>query len=172
MTHHDPRRSIRRLGPAVPARSVGDASEMTSALERRLRRVAALSWAAPCSLVGLAIAAPLVCAGGSVRRVGHTLEIALAATESAVPPTLQRLRFAAITLGHVIVGRSHEVLERLRPHERVHVAQYERLGALFFLAYAGASLVAWCRGDCPYRDNAFERQAFALAADDADAEAR
>ncbi len=134
---------------------------MTSAHPRR-----GVLWAAPCSLVGLAIAAPLVCAGGSVRRVGHTLEVAVAPTERAVPPTLQRLRFAAITLGHVIVGRSHEALESLRAHERVHVAQYERLGALFFPAYAGSSLVAWCRGGCAYRDNAFERQAFARAPED------
>ena len=50
-------------------------------------------------------------------------------------------------------------------NERVHVAQYEQLGPLFFVAYAGSSLLAWCRGGCPYRDNRFERQAFAMADD-------
>jgi hypothetical protein len=128
---------------------------------RRLSRIAKLLWVAPCSIVGLIVAVPVVCAGGSVRRIGHTLEFALVPTRREVPPALQRLRFAAITLGHVIVGQSHEVLADLRAHERVHVAQYEALGVLFFVAYAGSSLIAWCRGGCPYRDNVFERQAFA-----------
>jgi hypothetical protein len=61
----------------------------------------------------------------------------------------------------VIVGQSHEALGRMRTHERVHVRQYERLGPLFFVAYAGSSLIAWCRGGSLYRDNYFERQAFA-----------
>ena len=131
------------------------------------RIVARLLWVAPCSLVGLVGAIPVLCAGGSMRRVGHTLEVALASRQRDVPVRLRGLHFGAITLGHVIVGQSHELLERLRAHERVHVGQYERLGLLFFVAYGAASLVAWCRGECPYRDNHFERQAFAQEQDDA-----
>ena len=41
------------------------------------------------------------------------------------------------------------------------MAQYERWGPLFLLAYPAASAWAWLRGRRPYRDNAFERPAFA-----------
>ena len=51
----------------------------------------------------------------------------------------------------------------MRAHERVHVRQYERLGALFFPLYVGSSLVQWLRGRDPYFDNHFEREAYALA---------
>jgi hypothetical protein len=54
----------------------------------------------------------------------------------------------------------------VRRHERVHVAQYERLGPLFFIAYGASSLGAWCRNGCPYRDNRFEQEAFASAPDE------
>ena len=74
------------------------------------------------------------------------------------------LDFAAITLGHIIVGQSHEVLAILRAHERVHVSQYERLGALFLVAYPASSLLAWLRGGSPYHGNRFEQQAVAQAA--------
>lgn len=132
----------------------------------RLARFARVLWAAPCSLVGLLALLPVIAAGGSVRRVGPTLEAALRPTQAAVPAPIARWRFGAITLGHVIVGKSHELLVRVRAHERVHVAQYERLGPLFFPAYGIASLVAWWRGGCPYLDNRYEREAFARAPDD------
>jgi hypothetical protein len=70
------------------------------------------------------------------------------------------MRFEAVTFGHVVIGRDHDCLEQLRGHERVHVAQYERWGVLFFPAYLGSSAVAWIRGRDPYRDNRFEREAF------------
>lgn len=105
-------------------------------------------WAAPASLLGLMLGLAL---GGRVRRVGPALEIA---TRWGRP-----LPFAAITLGHVIVGTSRGELERLRAHEHVHLRQFERWGALLLLAYPLASLWAWVRGGRPYRDNAFERAA-------------
>jgi hypothetical protein len=120
-----------------------------------------LLWVLPCSGVGLALALVLLAAGGSARRVGPTLEVALAPHSHQLPPWVQRLRFAGITFGHVILGHSHEVLAVLRAHERAHVRQYEAWGVFFFLAYPAASGLAWWRGQCPYAGNRFERQAVA-----------
>lgn len=111
-------------------------------------------WAAPCSLAGLLAGAVLLLAGGRAQRVEGVLEIA---ARAAPGPT--RLRFHAITLGHVILGTDPVTLARLRAHEQVHVRQYERWGPLFFLAYPAASAWLWLRGGRPWRDNPFERQA-------------
>lgn len=70
------------------------------------------------------------------------------------------MRVEAITLGHVIVARDVETADRMRTHEQVHVRQYERWGMIFPLAYLVASAIAVIRGDCAYRGNAFEREAF------------
>ena len=123
-------------------------------------------WALPCSAVGIALGVVVLVLGGRWQRIGHTLEIALAVRQAQLPRCAVKLRFSAITFGHVIVGQSHEVLAALRTHERVHVRQYERLGVLFFLAYPAASLLAACRGQCPYMGNRFEREAYAACAVD------
>ena len=117
-------------------------------------------WVAPCSAVGLVASLFVLLTGGSVRKVGHALECAVYPNECTPHSMLRRLPFAAITLGHVIVGVSHAELARLREHELVHVRQYEKLGVLFFVAYPLASLVAWLSGRCPYRGNRYEVQAF------------
>jgi hypothetical protein len=68
---------------------------------------------------------------------------------------------AALTLGHVVIGRDAAALDDTRAHERVHVRQYERWGPLFVPVYFVASgWVAW-RGGHPYLDNPFEREAWA-----------
>jgi hypothetical protein len=69
------------------------------------------------------------------------------------------MSIAAITLGHVVLAQTRADLEQTRAHERVHVRQYERWGPFFPLLYLGASLAAWSRGDHPYLDNRFEREA-------------
>ena len=76
--------------------------------------------------------------------------------------------FAAITLGHVILAlRAHD-LAYLSAHERVHVRQFERWGALMLLAYPIASAWAWLHGQDPYLANCFEKEAYlADAADSA-----
>lgn len=122
-------------------------------------------WAAPCSFAGALLGLTVLACGGSARRVDGTFEVALSASRSGVPRGVARCSFEAVTLGHVIVGQSHESLALLRAHERIHVAQYERWGPLFLLAYPMASLVAWLRGGRPYRDNCFEQQARAEAQD-------
>ncbi|MEZ6196296.1 MAG: hypothetical protein R3F20_11320 [Planctomycetota bacterium] len=109
----------------------------------------------------LAIAARLG-RGGGARVVAGVLEV----HGGGVSWGLRRLvplpgGAAAITLGHVVLGRDAATLERTRRHERVHVRQYERWGPFFLPAYFAASLAARGRGGNAYRDNRFEREAFA-----------
>lgn len=111
------------------------------------------AWAAPCSALGLLLL-PLCLRRGSVRVTAGVLELALGPA-----PYRGRLRFHAITLGHVIVGTDPVTLAQLRAHEFVHVRQYERWGPLFIPAYLGAGLYQWLRGKNPHRDNPFEVQA-------------
>jgi hypothetical protein len=67
--------------------------------------------------------------------------------------------FAAITLGHVVLGRCEATLARCRAHERVHVRQYELWGVFLLPAYLIASGIAQVRGGDAYLDNMFEVQA-------------
>ena len=118
-------------------------------------------WAFPATLVGVLIAAVAFAGGASARACNGTLEVAggrLGRWIGSLPP---RWRFGAITFGHVIFAVEAGVLERCRSHERVHVRQYERWGILFFPLYLGSSLHALATGRDPYRDNRFEREAFA-----------
>lgn len=75
----------------------------------------------------------------------------------------QPLGFSAMTLGHVILAVDRSALAQLRHHEHVHVRQYERWGPFFVPAYLLSSLLQLLRGRNPYRENHFERQAYALA---------
>lgn len=131
-------------------------------LRARARRLLRLLWAAPTSSLGVLAALLLLLAGGTARRVGHTLEVALRARRLPRGSWWRRSRFGAITLGHVILGRTHAELARVRAHERVHVRQAERLGPFFVPAYLLASAAAWWRGACPYRGNRFEVAAYAV----------
>jgi hypothetical protein len=66
---------------------------------------------------------------------------------------------AAITFGHVVLGRDRRALEATRAHERVHVRQYETWGPAFIPAYVLASAWALARGGDAYERNRFERAA-------------
>jgi hypothetical protein len=123
-----------------------------------LIRIARYVWAAPCSAVGLLLAALIFIFGGSVRRKRGVLEVALA-TRSPLASSGLKLAFEAITLGHVIIGRTEQGLERLHSHELEHVRQYEQWGLFFFLAYPLSSLWQLMKGRKPYWDNYFEVQA-------------
>jgi hypothetical protein len=87
------------------------------------------------------------------------LEIALAPRTHKAAGRRPSWRFSAITLGHVVLGQSSQALQQLRRHEHAHVAQYERWGPVFFLAYPMSSLIQWAKGNRPYLDNRFEVQA-------------
>ncbi len=124
------------------------------------RRVALYLWASPWTILGLSVGAAGLLTGGRARRRGRIVEF----YGGAVTWALDRLPggpwVAAMTLGHVVLGRSDAALEICREHELVHVRQYERWGPLFGPAYVLCCLALWAAGRDAYRDNPFERQAF------------
>ena len=136
---------------------------MLPAPKTLLTRTAAYLWAAPCTALGLLLALLTCLAGARARVVNGAIEVAFVPESGLGPKSIGRLPFCAITLGHVIVGINHAELHRLREHERVHVRQYERWGALFLLAYPASSLLQWMHGRRPYWDNHFEVDARAFA---------
>ena len=124
-----------------------------------------LIWAAPATLAGLALAC-LAIGNGRVRLLDGVVE----AHGVWLDWCLRRLipipgGAAAITIGHVVLGRNQAALDVTRAHERVHVRQYERWGPLFIPAYLAASLWMIVTGRDPYRDNPFEREALREAGD-------
>ena len=126
----------------------------------RIIQIARYLWAAPCSAVGLVLAFPgLLLGGGSASLVNGVIEVSLAGFLRRIGHS--RLPFRAVTFGHVIIGTSRSSLRRLRPHESVHVRQYEVWGASFFIAYPLSSLLQILRGRNPYWHNWFEMQAYA-----------
>ncbi len=144
------------MGKRIRALQVG-----TLALVRRL-------WASPYTLIGLAIGLLGLVGGGRVRRVAGVWEC----HGPLVRRLLDRLplrQVQAITLGHTVLGRDAEALEWSREHERVHVGQFERWGPLMGPAYLGCSLMLWLRGRDWYRENPFEREAYASDAGQQDA---
>lgn len=125
----------------------------------RFVRLLRFIWALPCTMLAVIPGVVTLLLGGSFRRVGHTIEVAIRHSQEQVPRWMSKYPFGAITLGHVIIGQSHELLAVLRPHEQVHVRQCELFGPLFLIAYPLASLWALFRGRKPYEENAFELQA-------------
>lgn len=130
---------------------------------RPLLRIAAYAWAAPWSLLGLALGCLFLLLGGHWQVRAGALEFAGGHLGRGLSRLPQPFGFAAMTLGHVIVAVDPAELAVLRPHEQVHVRQYERWGPLFVPAYLASSLLQWLRGRHPYLENHFERQAFRLA---------
>lgn len=121
-------------------------------------------WALPNTLLGLALALLSRLAGGVRRQVVRgVVEFHGPGVRRLLPrlipgaPTIE-----ALTLGHVVLARDRETLERTRAHEAVHVRQYERWGPFFLPAYWIAGRVAAWRGGHSYHDNPFEQEARAL----------
>jgi hypothetical protein len=118
-------------------------------------------WTFPTTLLGAPLVLIALLTGGRARVVqgvleawGGLLEVLL---RRCVPI---RGGASAMTIGHIVVGRSELVLRITRAHERVHVRQAERWGPFFVPAYFAASLIAKMRGGNAYFDNVFERQAY------------
>lgn len=134
---------------------------------RPVGRALGYVWAAPWTLMGLALGVPLLLGRERARVVHGVLEIHgpvlawLLARLTALPGGVD-----AVTLGHVVLGRDADALERTRAHERVHVRQYERWGPLFIPAYLVASMWASARSGHFYRDNPFERHAVHASRED------
>jgi hypothetical protein len=119
------------------------------------------AWPSPWSAVGLVLGAVLCLWGGRVQRVQGCLEISGGALGRWAGGGVGPFGVTAITLGHVVLGSSPQTLAALRSHEQVHVRQYERWGVLFVPAYLASSAWQLLRGRHVYRDNWFEREAFA-----------
>lgn len=99
--------------------------------------------------------------GGRVQRRAGAIEFYGGAVERLL--RLVPVDPTAMTLGHVILGRSAAALDAARGHELIHVRQYERWGPLFAPAYLLCSLLLWFMGRDAYRDNPFEREAYRKA---------
>ena len=127
---------------------------------RRVIGLAAILWASPWTLFGLANGLLGLFTGGRVQRRGRVLEFygGWATLFLKIFPLVAGA--SAVTFGHTVLGRSREHLDASRAHERVHVRQYERWGPLFVPAYCLCWVVLWLRGKHPYHDNPFERQAY------------
>lgn len=132
---------------------------LNSAL-RVFRKVAAIIWASPYSIVGLTIGFIGVLFGGRVRIEGSAIEF----YDGGIKWFVHRLPHGqftlALTLGHVILGQTDASLAISRKHEAVHVAQYERWGPFMLPAYFLSSVYVYLTGKRFYRDNPFEREAY------------
>jgi hypothetical protein len=127
---------------------------------RTLTVVAAILWASPWTLFGLANGLLAMATGGRARRVGRVLEFSGGWAGFFLKTFPLVAGASAVTFGHAVLGRSPEALDAAREHELVHVRQYERWGPLFVPAYLFCWAVLWLRGRHPYFDNPFEREAF------------
>jgi hypothetical protein len=131
--------------------------------EKALRRFFIYLWTFPTTLVGLIFLPLALLTGGRAQWVDGVLEI----YGGAVSFFLSRCTplqggASAMTLGHVVLGRTRALLDFTRSHERVHVRQAQRWGPLFIPAYLLVSLVLHLRGKRGYEDNPFEREAYDL----------
>jgi len=127
---------------------------------KRLSSFLKYCWVLPVACLGMILILLVLLSGGTVSFAAGALE-----TQGGILPVLlssRRFRFSidAVTLGHVILGRSRKSLVRCRNHEHVHIRQYERWGPLFPPLYLLSSAAALIRGLDPYRNNRFEREAF------------
>ena len=148
--------ALRRRSPSTP---------LAALIARWLARGLTYAWAFPTTLVGLLFLPPaLLSRTGGARVVDGVLELhGGPVTFFLRRCTLLRGGASAMTLGHVVLGRTEALLDLTRSHERVHVRQCERWGPLFIPAYLGASLLVLLRGGRPYEDNPFEREAYNTA---------
>lgn len=113
-------------------------------------------WVLPTSFLGLLVAA----CSPHRKVVTGVLEVHGGLATWVLKRALIEGGASAMTLGHVVLGRTEADLIRTRSHERIHVRQCERWGPLFIPAYIGCSIWLWFRGRDPYMDNPFEIEAY------------
>jgi hypothetical protein len=119
-------------------------------------------WPLPITIFGLILAGIVKASGGNCSRHGNALEASNGAASRLLWLMNPWGNIEAITLGHVILARNPAIAARLRSHEHTHVRQYERWGVIFPFAYLASSVIAVIKGGDAYRDNVFEREAFAV----------
>ncbi len=130
----------------------------------RVPRPLGVLWALPVTLVGVGCVVAGLLTGGRAGLVSGVIEGHGGVVRRALARApVGRGGAGAVTLGHVVLGTDARALDVSRSHERVHVAQYERWGLVFPLAYAASSLQALLRGQNAYRGNRFEKEANRLA---------
>jgi hypothetical protein len=118
-------------------------------------------WTLPTTAVGLPFVVVALVSGGGMKVVDGVLEVHGGLVSTFLRRcTPLRGGASAMTLGHVVIGRSPELLAFTRRHERVHVRQAERWGPLFIPAYLFLSALVFLRGGRAYEDNPFEREAY------------
>lgn len=118
-------------------------------------RLVRYAWAAPTTTLGLLAAALTLATGGRAQVRAGAVEVYGGFSTWLA----RRIGFAAMTLGHVILGHDPWSLDCCRDHEQAHVRQVERWGIAFIPAYLAASVAAWLAGGHYYLDNWFERDA-------------
>jgi len=139
---------------------------------RLLRRLWFYIWPLPITLLGLILAGMVKATGGDCNRHGNALEASNGAASRLLWLINPWGNIEAITLGHIILARDCATAARLRSHEHTHVRQYERWGVIFPFAYLASSAMAVIKGGDAYRDNVFERAAFAAQRADVQADAK
>ena len=151
----------RRTG-ASPPRPAGGAGGEFGALGQRLAtwtptrpaspagRVAAAVWAAPLSLLGLALG---LMSGGTPRWDDALGCIVFEGSAGVSGRALELVGAKANAIGQVVVVRSERAPARLLAHEAVHVRQAERLGPLLFPLYL------WLAARYGYANHPLERAA-------------
>lgn len=115
-------------------------------------------WASPWTLLGALVGLLGLVTGGSVRVANGVVQF----YGGIVSTLLERLPAQpfAMTLGHVILGRTEAAIDVSLAHELIHVRQYERWGPIMVPSYLLCSLVLFLLRKDPYRDNPFEREAY------------
>ena len=132
-------------------------------MSNRLLKFLKIIWVSPNTLLGLSLGLLGIPFGSRLQVRKGCLEFyggLVTWVLSQIPPGRST---SAMTLGHVILGRSAEELSLCRAHEQVHVAQYEQWGPLFIPVYLGWSLVRWLQSRDAYLDNPFEVEAYRIA---------
>jgi hypothetical protein len=113
-------------------------------------------WASPVTAVGLPLAILAAMTGGGVQVRGDVVEAWGGLPGRLLRGSGFRRGGAAAALGHVILARDAESLDRSRAHELAHVRQYERWGPLLLPVYWLVAAWLWVRGYHPYLDHPLE----------------
>lgn len=117
-------------------------------------------WAFPTTAIGLLFVALALASKGRLRIVDGVIEVHGGLVSFLLKRCVPLKGGAeAMTLGHVVLGRSQQSLELTRKHERIHVRQCEQWGPAFIPAYFASGIVALLTGKDAYHGNYFERLA-------------